>query len=179
MSKVKIATVNGYTKEEALATSNVAVDVKFDATTAYKKAGSPTGTHLIAFCEDYLEKKIKSCPGIGCSITVEAGVADNRERPYKVDNVVTDGARKYETVYQGVVKTEIVPGLVAEAIVFTDYSKSDAEETAKQFVTDHNIDVTVKLAKEVTEGQEIAMVVRYTPSVNTKLGTYIAFGYEA
>lgn len=170
MGKLVIVTSQGYSREEALAAANLPLDVKFDATVAWKNVDQPQGKHFEAFADDYVNAKIKGAAGIGFSITVVPGVADSRERPYKVDSVVTDGARKYKTVYEG---------FAGKELVFTRDLKSEAEEAAKEYVSLHKTDVTVRIAKNVTEGQSTAMTVKYTPSINTNKGTYTFFGIES
>jgi len=194
MGKIKIETVKGFSRDEAFAKTELAkngVALKFEATTAFKKDGKPEGRHLDAFASEYIEKKVKGAAGIGFSITNESGVADSRERPYKVTNIVTEGARTWKTVYQGFVGADEKTGL-GGTLVLTKDTKGDAEEAAKVYVTDNKVKVVVRLGKEVTgskvkEGetvkpgpaQSVAMVVDYTPSVNTTEGTYTFFGIVA
>jgi len=183
MANLSIVTATGFTREEAAASANLKTDPKFDATPAFKKAGMPTGKYLEAFCEEYSQKKHKGLPGAGYFITVEAGVADTRERPYKVETIVTEGTRKYQTFYEGLVDVikdkdgKIIGGTVVPEL--TKESKSDAEDAAKEYVTATKKDVHVRLVKTPIEGQPVALVVSYTPSINTKVGTYIFFSVEA
>lgn len=176
MKNLTIVTAKGYTKEEALASVGTKLDVKFDATAAYKKEGTPQGKYLEAFADKHLNDKLKGASGIGYSITIEAGSADSRERPYKVTNVVTNGQRKWKSVYQGLIN--VAEDGTGGTIVLTRDTKNEAEDAAKEYVTANRTKVTVRLAKSVTEGQATAMVVDYAPAKKTKLGTYIFFGYE-
>lgn len=176
MKNLTIVTAKGFTKEEALASINTKLDVKFDATVAWKKEGEPEGKYLEAFADKHIETKLRGAAGIGYSVTVDAGSADTRERPYKVLNVVTDGQRKFKTVYEGLIN--VAPDGTGGTIVLVRDTKGEAEDAAKDYVTEHKVDVKVRIAKNVIEGQEEALTVEYTPSINTKLGTYIFFGYE-
>lgn len=182
MAKLRTVTVKGYTKEEAIANSGLTLDVKFDATVAWKNEEQPEAgsTYFKAFAEAYLDKKIKGTAGVGCAVTVESGVADSRERPYKVLNHVTDGARKYKTVYEGLTNVVLdkAGNVIAGNLVLTKDTKAEAEEAAKEYVTAKRESVHIRLAKNVTEGKTTALEVKYTPSINTTLGTYIVFGYE-
>jgi len=171
MKKLVILTAQGYTKEEALASVSTTLDVKFDATPSWKTAGQPQGKRLEAFAEEHINSKIKGATGIGYSLTVVAGSADTRERPYKVNNVVTDGQRKFKMVYEGFTPDG--------KIVLTKDTKGEAEDAAKAYVTENKVKVRVRIAKNVSEGQEEAFTVDYVPSKNTQLGSYIFFGYEA
>lgn len=179
MQKLKIVTVEAFSKEEAIKLANISkLDVKSDATIAWKKDESPMDEpQLSAFAAEYAEKKSKSVAGNGYIITVEAGSPDDREKPYKVENVVTDGPRKWKVVYQGFIGVT-TPGQ-GGTLVFTKDTKSDGEQAAKDYVTDNKVDVELRVAKKVTVGKALAMTVKYTPSVNTKKGKYIIFGYEA
>lgn len=183
MAKLSIVTVQGYTKEEAISKSGLNLEVKFDATAAWKTEEKPeaASTYFKAFAEDYLKKKFKGITGAGCTVTVESGVADSRERPYKVENHVTDGARKYKTRYAGLRGATVDKAslkVTGGTIVLTRDTKGEAEEAAKEYVTANRADVTVVMIKEVVEGKAVALEVKYTPSINTTLGTYIVFGYE-
>jgi hypothetical protein len=181
MGKLRIVTSKGNTKEQAIANSGLSdiLDVKFDATQAWKKEGTPDGatTYFKAFAEDYAKKKVKGIEGIGFTVTVEPGVADSRERPYKVTNHPTDAARKYTTFYEGLIDGNLEG--TTGTIVFKADDKADAEKKAKQYMTDYRDSrVVVRLVKLVTEGKPVALVVDYAPSAGATLGTYIVFGYE-
>jgi hypothetical protein len=178
MGILKSVSVRAYTKEQAIANSGLNLEVKFDASTAWKNEEQPAAesTYFKAFAEDYLAKKLKGISGAGCIVTVEAGVADSRERPYKVENHVTDGARKYKTVYVGLINSDKHGN--GGSIVLTADTKNAAEEAAKLYVTENKQSVRVKIMKEVTVGKSVAVEVNYAPSINTTLGTYIVFGYE-
>lgn len=181
MAKLKVVTVQGYSKEEAIAKSGLNLEVKFDASAAWKTEEKPEAgsTYFKAFAEDYLQKKFKGISGVGCTVTVEAGVADSRERPYKVTNHVTDKARKYKTHYEGLINGNDKG--TSGTIVLAAETKSEAEQLSKDYITASKgavNKVVVRLAKTVSDGKPVALEVAYTPSINTTLGTYIVFGYE-
>lgn len=194
MAKLKIETAKGFTKAEAFAKTELSkkgVTLKGDATTAFNKEERPIGAYLNAFATDYVERRVKGATGIGFSITLESGVADSRERPYKVTNITTEGARVWKTVYQGFVGADPVTGLGGTLVLSKD-TKGDAEEAGKVYTTDNKVDVVIRLGKEVTgskikdgdkvklgAAQNVAMIIKYTPSINTVEGDYIFFGYEA
>lgn len=191
MGKLKIVTATGYSVQDAYAKSGLSAEIKFDATIAFKKDGKPEGRHLELFAQEYLDKKVKGAAGIGFSITVESGVADSRERPYKVENVVTEGARTWKTVYQGFVGAD-KDGLGGTLVCQKD-TKGEAEEAGKAYVTANKVGpVVIRVGKEVTgskvkdgdkvtlgAAQGVAMIINYTPSVNATEGKYIFFGIEA
>lgn len=197
---VKIAAVKGFTKEEAL--SQVNFDASFkNATQAWVKAGKPTyGTNdFKTFAAEYLKKATKGIAGVGAYVVMESGVADSRERPYKVISVSNEGTRKYSTVYQiveadlktktkkviktdkeGVEKevTETVAELVAlGSVVDTASKKGEAEAKMKEWITETKRNYVVNVVK-VTDHNPVASYGIYTPSTSAKEGTYIAFGVE-
>ena len=92
--------VCAFTKEEAKA--QLPFEVMKDATQAYKNwkknhEGGITEKDIKEFCLDYLAKHTKNVKNAGCMITIEAGAADTRERPYKVNDVKNEkGKRKYK-----------------------------------------------------------------------------------
>lgn len=169
MGSIKIASGKGFNKQVAFA-SQANYEVKFDATIAWKKAGSPVGKDFKEFAEAYLAKKFKNTAGVGFAVVVAPGVEDNRERPYTADIVTTDGKRKYKTVYQ------VFDG--NDKFLGQKDKKSESLKLAKKLVTTNRTDVTIKVAKVVTEGQPVAATVKYTPSINAKEGSYIFFGIE-
>ena len=90
--------VTGATKEEALA--KAPFQIIGDATQAFKnwkkkQIDGVTDAKIKEFALDYIQKKTKSAAGVGFSITVDAAVADTRERPYKINDVKNEkGKRK-------------------------------------------------------------------------------------
>jgi hypothetical protein len=172
---MKLVELKGFTKNEAL--SNAPFQVIYDATQAWKKAGKPiTDKALKEFCAEYLSKKTKNASGIGCSITIENGTADTRERPYKVTDVKNEkGKRRYKTGIQAVDKE-------TGEILFTNFeNKTKAKELAKNLYIKEGYkgNIVARYVKEVVEGELFAFEVTYTPSVRANEGTYIAFGIEA
>ena len=204
---VKIKEVTGFTKAEALATEKIGFDVTTlagsNATQAWIKAGKPAvGTNNFkVFASEQLKKKTKYKEGLGAYVIIEAGVADTRERPYKVISVVTEGARKFKRVHQiveaqlatksvkvksvdaetneEVIKEELQAEIVElGAVVATADKKSEALDVMKEWITAEKRDYVTIIAKEVVEGHAIAAYGVYTPSVSAKEGTYVAFGVE-
>ena len=155
--------------------------VNGDATQAFKnwKAKQTKGIterEVKEFMLDYLAKKGKNCPGAGYMITVEASVADTRERPYKIENVKNEqGKRKFKSMYKWIDReTQTV-------VCSVDTNKADAENAIKELYKDgaYKGNADLVKTKDVVEGQAIVATATYTPSKNTKNGTWIAFGIEA
>lgn len=169
MSMLKVQEVKGFSKANAVENVDF-LDVKYDATAAWKKEGSPImGKALREFAAKYIDKKLRGVAGVGCIITVEPGKADSRERPYTLTNIPTEGARKYKTFYNILEKE-------TGAFAGRAEQKSKAMDLAKKLTTDNKKSYVGKLVKEVIEGQEDAFICDYTPSISTKQGTYIVFG---
>lgn len=170
--------VVGATKQEAL--DNAPFKVLYDATQAYKnwlekQEGAVTEAMKKNFYIEYLAKKTKNAPGVGCSITIEAAVADTRERPYKITDVKNEkGKRKYSTIYT--IKDKNTNEILAKC----DETKAQAKEVLKKLYKDgYKGQAICTYTKEVTEGEPVAFYGEYTPSKSTKVGRYMTFGIEA
>lgn len=152
-----------------------------DATQAYKnwKAKQTKGIterDTKEFMLEYLAKKSKNCPGSGYLITVESAVADTRERPYKIDDVKNEeGKRVWKKQYKWIDReTQTV-------VCSVDTNKADAKNALKELYKsgEYRGDADLFVVKDVEKGQPIVATAKYTPSKNTKNGTWIAFGIEA
>jgi hypothetical protein len=169
--------VVGATKQEAL--DKAPFKVLYDATQAYRnwkeKQDTITEASLRDFMQEYLQKKTKNAPGVGCSITVESAVADTRERPYKFTDVKNEkGKRKYSTVYT--IKDRNTNEIIAKC----DETKAKAKDIVKDlYKSGFKGKVVCSYTKEVTEGEPVAFYAEYAPSKSAKPGVYTVFGIEA
>lgn len=174
MQNFKTVEVKGYTKNEAI--SNAPFQVIRDATQAWNKAGKPiTNKALQEFCAEYLAKHTKFAQGIGCSITVEAGSADTRERPYTVKDVKNEkGKRKFKKAFQ------LIDKATGEILGTSFGTKKEAQDLAKSLYTEQGYkgNAMCKIVHEVVEGEVIAFEIEYTPSKSAKIGNYVCFGVE-
>lgn len=96
---MKSVEAQGYNKAEALESTKLGVELDRlkNATTAWKKAGSPLNTkELNKFMAAYIKEK----KAVGAYLVIEAASDDTRIRPYSVINETTTGKRKTSTVYQ-------------------------------------------------------------------------------
>lgn len=179
MLSFKKLEVTGSTKTEAL--EKAPFGIQYDATQAYKtwkakQTDAITDKDVKQFCVDYLAKKTKNMAGVGCSITIEAAIADTRERPYKIVDVKNEkGKRKYVTTYE--LKDKKTGAVLAE----TDETKAAAKNLGKTLYTENDFkgDIICTYCKQVKEGEPIAFEMYYTPSKQSRVGTYIVFGIEA
>ena len=151
-----------------------------DATQAYKnwKAKQTKGIterDVKEFMLNHLERKNKNCPGSGFLITIESAVGDTRERPYRIEDVPNEGKRKFKTVYKWIDRETGV------TVCSVDTNKADAKNALKEAYKTGAYKGKADLvkSKDVSEGQAIVATAEYTPSKNTKNGTWIAFGIEA
>ena len=149
-----------------------------DATQAYKNAkakhdGIWTERDDKAFKLDYLEKKGKSCPGAGYIIVVDPAVGDTRERPYKINTIKSEGKRKYKTIYKWI-------DAEGKTVCSVDTNSADAKNAIKELYKSGAFRGDAKLVKtkDVVEGNAVIATAKYTPSKNTKKGTFIVFGIE-
>lgn len=168
-------------KEEAInQINNTYFHVNGDATQAFKnwkqkQNGAVTEREIKEFMLDYLNKKGKNCPGAGYIITMDAAIGDTRERPYSMTDVPNEGKRKFKTIYSW------IDDATGTVIVKCDTNKADAKNALKELYKSGEYKGNAKLhkVKEVVEGQAVVATAKYTPSKNTKNGTWLAFGIEA
>lgn len=168
--------VTGRTKAEAF--EKAPFEISGDATQAYKKwlakqTNGVTEKDKTAFCIDYLAKKSKNIANVGFAITIESAVADTKARPYKITDVKNEkGKRKYRTKYVW------VDDETGKTVVSVDTTKADAKNAIKVEYTEKGYrgNATLHMVKEVVEGEPIAAHATYSPSTNSKVGTYVVFG---
>jgi hypothetical protein len=185
--------VKAFTKEEASA--QAPFTILRDATQSWKNEGKPMLKSLDEFIARYLNKHTKGAAGVGCIIVLDSGVADSREKPFKVNDitneVITGKAlrinketgdkeevdttkRKFTTTYV------IVDNETNEILHKSRETKAEAKKAlADIYASGYKGNVTCYYTKEVTEGEPRAFTAEYTPSISTKLGSYLVFGVEA
>jgi len=166
--------INAYSLEEAKAkAAEMGLTVVRNVTQSWKNAGSPiTDKSFKEFAVDSLAKNhLSNAEGVGLVVVVAGGSADTRERPYKYTNNVVEGKKNIERVYE-------IRRKDTGAVVGTDTKKSDAEKKAKKLMAEVKTDLECVIVYHVTEGKDLAFTLEYTPSTNTKEGTYIVFGNE-
>ncbi len=192
MKKVE---AQGYSKQKAFETTGLEVELEMlkNATQAWKKAGSPTSDKAM---NTFMANYIKDKKAIGAYLVLEAAADDTRLRPYTVINEVTHGKRKTTTFYQ-IVEAEIkatektTTNEEGEAVVSYDVKvlsegavagKAERKDAAfklmKELIEANKTNNSVKIVKEVTEGQAYAGYGLYTPSKSAKKGKFIFFQGE-
>lgn len=178
---MKILQVNGYSLSEVK--KQVPFYLTKNATQMWKKSGCPTNSEeLEAFMAQYLLKNTSKLPnggeGVGCYIVLDSAVSDSRDNPYKILNIPTTEKRVMKRVYELV-------NIQTNQIIGTADSKEAAIKLAKNLVTTmktelgENVKHICRITKVVEKGDPIAFTFEYTPSINTKQGTFLCFGKEA
>lgn len=145
-----------------------------DVTPSWKKFGSPAigSQDFYDFANEMVKKnRLSNAEGVGMIVTVEAGTADTRERPYKFNNVISEGRKNYVTTFE-------VRRVDNGALVGRARKKKDAEKLAKKAMVDVKADMECNVVKTVKNGDSLAFTLDYVPSANAKTGTYVVFGNE-
>ena len=149
--------------------------VVHDSTPSWKKAGTPAvgSQEFYDFATDALKaNKLVDAKGVGIIVSIDPGVADTRERPYKFNNVVSEGRKSYITTFE--VRRKDNGALVGRA-----RKKKEAEKLAKKAMVDVKADMTCEVIKTEKTGNSLAFTLDYVPSINAKTGTYVVFGNES
>jgi hypothetical protein len=193
MSNFRKLEVKAFTKEEAA--EQAPFTILRDATQSWKNEGKPMLGSLNEFIAKYLKKHTKEAAGVGCIIVLDPGTADSREKPYKINDVTNEvitgkvnrvnketgdveevdtTKRKFTTTYT------VVDNETHEILDKSRETKAEAKKRlAEIYAKGYKGNVTCYYTKEVTEGEPRAFTADYTPSVSTKLGSYLVFGVEA
>ena len=173
---MKKLTINAVSSKEAKEmAAEQGLTVVHDSTPSWKKAGSPVvGTQeFYDFANEALKaNKLTDAKGVGVIVTLDPGVADTRERPYKYVNNVFEGTRRYVTTFE--VRRKDTGALVGAA-----YKKKDAEKLAKKAMVDVKADMECRVVKTEKNDNDLAFTLDYVPSINAKTGTYVVFGNES
>ena len=165
---MKKITINAYSFEEAKQKAlEEGITVVRNVTPSFKKENP---VDFDVFAQQMLEKnKLTNATGVGCIVVSEAGSADTRERPYEFINNVTEGQLTKKRVFE--IRTVSDDTLVAEA-----ETKVEAARLAKAAMKTAKQDLVCKQVYRVDKDHALAFSLKYVPSSNTKLGTYIVFG---
>lgn len=179
-------TIVNFKKQEIVAESKEAAKeivestlfhLQGDATQAFKnwkakQSGGVTDRDVKAFMINYLAEKSKNCPGAGFMITMDPAVKDTRERPYHIEDIKSDGKRKFKTFYKWI-DTES-----GKVVCQVDTNKADAKNALKELYREglYKGNAELTKTKDVVEGNSVVAKATYTPSKNTKNGVWVAFG---
>lgn len=146
----------------------------FDATTGFRATTLKNLTQSFKlskkdnaadFAADYLENKADV--GVVYYIVIEKPINDTRNKPYSVEHVKVTKKRKYAMSYS-IIDSDKKEYACKE-------HKSDALVVAKELVKEHKRDMFLKIVKTVIEGEPFSAEVNYTPSKNTREGSFLFF----
>lgn len=172
---MKKITINAVSSKEAKDyAAEQGLSVVRDVTPSWKKVGAPAvgSQEFYDFANDMFKKnRLTDTEGVGMIVTVDPGVADTRERPYKFNNVVSEGRKSYVTTFEVRRKDN-------GALVATARKKKEAEKLAKKAMAEVKADMECNVVKTVKDGDSLAFTLEYVPSINAKTGTYVVFGNE-
>jgi len=161
----------GVTKDAAMKDSGL--NLRVDATQAYKKWAKENTTNednVKEWMKDYLKKKKLTMPNDGAYIVLQSAVADSRERPYKVEKP------KYDARTHSPEKFYILRDMTGNEVGRTKTSK-EAEQAAKEYVTDYKESVTINIEWVAKEKNSLYASVKYTPSKGSQPCKLLVFGY--
>lgn len=171
--------VTAATREEAKEMVSELFHVGKDATQAFKnwkskQTGVISENMIKEFMLDYCQVQGKNCPGMGYMITLDAPVKDTRERPYKVENIKHEGKSVLKKVYRAI--DPQTNAVLAESTG----TKADILKAVKELYQEGNLKQDVNIVKLKIADKERSVVAKckYTPSKNTKQGTWLMFGIE-
>lgn len=202
--------VSAETKEAAIAqVEKEHFHINGDATQAWKKfhekLATVTANDEKEFKLDYLKKKTKNAPGSGFIVTLESAVLSTRERPWKVEDVKTEGKRDTQKKFDLIDHdTKQVLASLSSKRVKNDKAgtaildkegndtgriepetkvirptKTAAKELAKELIKKgYKGQIDIVQGKESIGADPVVATVTYTPSKSAKNGRYLFFGLE-
>ena len=176
----KSGMITAATKEEAIKEIEAQYfHICGDATQALKNAkakhtGVWTERDEKAWKLDYCNKKNRSLPGSGFLVTIESPVISSKERPYKIERVKNEGKRKEKKTYTW------VDSVTGAPITKVRTNLTDAENAIKEVYKKGDLknDAECIISKEYIQGNPVVAKAKYSPSKNTKPGTWMYFGIE-
>jgi hypothetical protein len=99
-------------------------------------------------------------------IVINKPVSNSRSKPFRVENIVAEERRKYGLRY------ELLDG---NTIVDEKDNKFDAIQAAKEYTSTNSVSVNIRPVKKVINGDDTTAIVHFTPSKNTRKGSYLFF----
>ena len=166
--------INAFSLDEAKQkAAEMGLTVVKNVTPSWKNANCPKfGTNdFKVFMADALEKKrLTAATGVGLIVATENGSTDTRQRPWTFNNNIKEGSRATKRYFEVRVKDTNV-------LVGSFETKGDAVRAAKAAMVDVKKDIYCDIVYRVVDpDMATAFTLDYTPSSNTKMGTYVVFG---
>ena len=169
--------INAYNLDEAKQkAAEMGLTIVKNVTPSWKNSNCPAfGTNdFKKFMVEMLDKKrLAAATGVGLIVATENGSADTRQRPWTYNNNVKEGSRSTKRYFDVRVKGD-------ETLVGSFEKKGDAVRAAKNAMANIKKDMYCEIVYKVSDpDMGLAFTLDYTPSTNTKLGTYVVFGNVA
>ena len=169
--------INAYSLEEAKQkAAEMGLTIVKNVTPSWKNSNCPVfgTTEFKKFIVEILDKKrLTAATGVGLIVATDSGSADTRQRPWTFNNNVKEGSRSTRRYFDVRVKGD-------ETLIGSFEKKGDAVRAAKAAMADVKKDMYCDIVYRVVDPEmATAFTLDYTPSCNTKLGTYVVFGNVA
>jgi hypothetical protein len=135
-----------------------------DKTSLYKSSGLSL--------DEFINKYIDSCSkwGSAWGICIDEPVQNKSKVKSKIINFVTKGTKKWELVYDIIVRGDSVKSFS---------SKTDAVKWARDWVEKNKGRATIEMRKKLVNGNTKVAEIEYKTDGKEKQGTYIFFGLAA
>ena len=165
--------INAYSLDEAKQkAAEMGLTIVKNVTPSWKNANCPKfGTNdFKVFMADALEKKrLTAATGVGLIVATENGSADTRQRPWTFNNNIKEGSRATKRYFEVRTKDGNLVGSYEK--------KGDAARAAKAAMVDVKQDMYCDIVYRVVDpDMAVAFTLDYTPSIKSKMGTYVVFG---
>lgn len=166
--------INAFSMDEAKQkAAEMGLTIVKNVTPSWKNSNCPAfGTNdFKKFMVEVLDKKrLTASTGVGLIVATENGSADTRQRPWTYTNNVKEGSRRTKRYFDVRVKGD-------ETLIGSFEMKGDAVRAAKNAMAEIKKDMYCEIVYKVVDPEMgLAFTLDYTPSCNTKLGTYVVFG---
>lgn len=175
MGNFVIKQIRAYSYEEAKEMASDLFQVNKNATQKWKNEGEPVlGTpEMEEFCKEYAKNEFKGAANLGACIVIKKGVPSTKQKPYRIENIKSEGKRKLKRCTIGIIEG------TNEIAYIVDGTKDDVAKRVAKFY-EENPDFKGKILntifKQVTEGEPLSSIVHYAPSKGTTEGLYLVFG---
>lgn len=169
MRKLEISAFN--IEEAKIKAFQEGITVVYDATAAWRKAGSPVLTkELSIFVADYLEKKnLFAFQGAGIIITINNGVEDTRKNSiFTLKSERRKGRCK-------LVRTIEIRAKSDDKLLGIAHTKMEALKLAKELIHEHRESI---YAKTMYVSSDLDFEMEFIPTTKSKMGQYIVFSVD-
>jgi len=118
---------------------------------------------------NFIEESLEIIPKRSCwAVCLIEPILNSNKVKTKVDNIVTTGTKKWILKYKVTDR--------AGDVLFSENTKGEAIQKAREYVEKHQNTLSVHLSKELSEGNTKVATVSYKRSTTERDGTWIFFG---